>query len=73
LTYKEFITQISKNINISKKLATKYSSELINLLNNALEQNEEIIIPGFGKFFKVGKDKIKFDADSEFIQKINQR
>lgn len=72
MTYKEFITQISQNINISKKLASKYSADLINFLNNVLEK-DDVIIPGFGKFSKKVKNKIKFQPDKEFIEEINQK
>lgn len=72
MTYKEFITQISQNINTSKKLVSKYSANLIELLNNILEK-DDIIIPGFGKFTKKIKNKIKFQPDKEFIEEINQK
>lgn len=72
MIYREFITSISQNINITKKLASRYSAELVNILNNSLEKNDDIEIQGFGKFSK-SKNKINFHPDKDFIEEINQK
>jgi len=73
LTHREFISQIADNIKITKKVASKFSSDLIDIINSSMNKNNELEIPGFGTFFKKPDGKISFKPDEQFINELNKK
>jgi nucleoid DNA-binding protein len=71
MLYKEFITAISKKINMPKKNVSKYSVELINIINKSVQKGNPVEIEGFGRFLKGKNGKMFFEANPEFVKEIN--
>ncbi len=70
MIHKEFIRDLSDQLEISKKKTSAYTNQLIEIIHQALVK-EDIDVRGFGKFIHRDKMRPKFDPDKKLLNEIN--
>lgn len=70
MIHKEFIQNLSTQLELSKKKTSAYSSSLIEMIRDALN-TEDVNIKGFGKFIFQENKRPKFQPDKKLLQEIN--
>ncbi len=71
MIYSEFIEALMENLKLKRKLASKYSNTLVEIIRKKIE-TEEVDINRFGKFTKEKETgNIKFIPDENLYREIN--